>query len=180
MYDYLFNEGVSIGWKIPITMNLLKVTSGGPQTAQIPIVRVATGQSKSFCSNIRSIMNFAKVLIFLSNFRPRESRSWKVFKRDFARYRKAVIYRRIWWTCRFFLLKLSFWFWDNFFILIYLFLLQDYSKDSRFGRENDWRKLCCRHTLLPYHRQYEKSCLFIFYKHVNYVIKHFPLFAQRK
>ncbi len=50
MYDYLFNEGVSIGGNIPKTMKLLKVTSRGPQTAQIPIVHVAAGQSKSFCS----------------------------------------------------------------------------------------------------------------------------------
>ncbi len=48
MYAYLFYEGVSIGGKIPTTMTLLKVTSGGTDTAQIPIVHVAAGQSKPF------------------------------------------------------------------------------------------------------------------------------------
>ncbi len=60
MYDYLFYEEVSIGGKIPTTMTLLKVTSGGTDTAQIPIVHVAAGQSKSFCSYLRSPMNFTK------------------------------------------------------------------------------------------------------------------------
>ncbi len=61
MYNYLVYEEVSIGGTIPITMNLLKVTSGGPQTAQIPIVHVAAEQSQSFRLHLRSPMNFAKL-----------------------------------------------------------------------------------------------------------------------
>ncbi len=58
MYDYFIYEGVSIGGKIPTTMTLLEVTSGDTGTAQIPIVHVATGQSKPFCLCQRSPMNF--------------------------------------------------------------------------------------------------------------------------
>ncbi len=59
-----FYEGVSIGGKIPTAMTLLKVASAGTHTAQIPIVHVKTGQSKSFSLHQGSPIKFAIFLYF--------------------------------------------------------------------------------------------------------------------
>ncbi len=139
MYNYFLDEGVSIGGKIPTTMTLLKVTSGGTDTAQVPIVHVADGQSKSFCSYLRSPMNFAKVLIFYPRLAIANPAVGRFSKETLLAAEKLSFTVAFDVSVSFYTVVIDVI--SGYVSLKYLFHLQGYSTGNRFGSGNDWGRL---------------------------------------